>query len=176
LLNLQGYLIPETLNIDTQMKTTFLAIVIALFGTLPFEAQAQHAFPLPELQKLCMQNANDFETFMLTNDYSLQSKLSNATTKVYWSDKKSPEGKQFAVTRSQVPNAVANLQFINTDKKWYLELKKQLAATGYKFVKEENKTINGAQATSSNFTNGKYQISVFSYTTDAAHFGAQIHL
>jgi len=157
------------------MKTTFFAIIIALFGTIPF-AQAQHAFPIADLQKLCMGNANDFETVMLTNDYSLQSKLSNPTTKVYWSDKAGAEGKKYSITRSQVPNAVANIMFTNTDKKWYLELKKQLAATGYKFVKEENKTINGAQASGSNFTNGKYQVSVFTYTTDAAYFGVQIHL
>jgi len=158
------------------MKTTFFAIAIALFGSVPFAARAQHVFPVAELQKLCVQNANDFETFMLTNDYSMQSKQSTPTSKVYTSDKPGAEGKTYTITRAQVPNAVANVIFTTTDKKWYLEFKKQLAATGYKFVKEENKTVNGAQAVSNNYSNGKFQVSVYSYTTDASWFGVQIHL
>ena len=158
------------------MKTTFLAIIIALFGSVPFAANAQYVFPIADLQRLCGQNLTDFETFMLTNDYSMQSKLSNPTSKVYMSDKPGPGGKQYTITRSQVPHAVASVMFTTTDKKWYLDLKKQLAATGYKFVREENKTVNGAQAVCSNFSNGKYEVSVFSYTTDAAWFGVQIHL
>ena len=158
------------------MKKTILTIVIAMLGLAPFAAKAQYVFPIAELQKLCVQNLTDFETFMLTNDYSMQSKQSTPTSKVYTSDKPGAAGKQYSINRSQVPNAVVNLMFTTTDKKWYLELKKQLAATGYKFVKEEQKTVNGAQAVCSNFTNGKYQVSVYSYTTDAPWFGVQIHL
>lgn len=157
------------------MRTRLLAFVIALLCYAPF-AKAQYVFPIADLQKLAVDKMSDFETFMLTNDYSIQSKLSTPTSKVYTSDKPSAAGKPYTITRSQVPNAVANVMFTTTDKKWYLELKKQLASTGYKFVKEEPKAINGAQAVCSNFTNGKYQVSVFSYTTDVAWFGVQIHL
>jgi len=165
-------------NCKTQnsMKASFFSIIIALFAIAPLAANAQHVFPLTELQKFCAQNSSDFETFMLTNDYSLQSKLSNPVSKVYWSDKTGISDKKYTITRSQVPNAVANILFTNTDKKWYLEVKKQLAATGYKFVKEENKTVNGAQATGSNFSNGTFQVSIYTYTTDVPYYVIQIHL
>lgn len=158
------------------MKKAIHILALATIAIGPLQASAQYLFPLAELQKLCTKNSNDFETVALTNDYSVQSKLSSPTAKVYWSDKAGAAGKKYSIVRSQVPGSMVKIDFTTTDKKYYIELKGQLAAAGYKFVKEENKLVNGVQSVCNNYANGKFQVSVYNYTIDEPWYGVQIHL
>ena len=154
------------------MKNTLLALLLVCFA---FVAQAQTNFPLKDLESFCAKNANDFETAMLSADYSIQSKVSNQVTKIYWSDKDGANGKKYIITRTQAPHATISIEFNTTDKKYYLDFKAGLTKNGYKFVKEENKKVNGVETVWYNFSNGKYQIAVASWTADVAWFGVQIH-
>ena len=137
---------------------------------------AQYTFPLPELVKLPSKNASDFETIMLEKDYSLQTKLSDQVSKVYTSDKAGVSDKKYTFVRRQVPNATVGITFTTTDKKYYLDIKAKLAASGYKFVKEENKAVDKVQATWYHFSNGTMNVSICSYTTDVNWFAVQVHL
>jgi len=157
------------------MKTLLLACSIILSAFVPFISQAQYNFPLNELQKLANKNANDFETVMLEKDYTFQSKPSTKELKTYTSDKKGADGKQNIVTRFQVPNAMAKVTFTSTDKKYYLGLKSQMAASGLKFVNEETRTIDGVQAECKNFANGGLKVSLLIYTTDVIWYRAEVH-
>jgi hypothetical protein len=152
----------------------FLALICIVFAG--FTSYAQSVVTLPDLEKLCIKNASDFETFALTKDYSVQSKLSSDVTKVYWCDKANANGKQNTLSRTQIPHASAKVEFTTTDKKWYLDLKALMASTGYKFVNDEKRKIDGIETDMHNFTNGKVHVAVFSWTTDATWFGAQVHL
>jgi hypothetical protein len=151
-----------------------------LFSTLLLSSaalvHAQNTFPLDELTKLTSKNPSDFETAMLEKDYSLQSKESDKVSKVFTSDKAGDKGKKYTFIRRQVPNATVGLTFTTTDKKYYLDLKAKLASSGYKFVKEENKTENGVQTTWYNYTNRTHTVSICSYTTDVTWFSVQCHL
>jgi hypothetical protein len=156
-------------------KSIFLLALTSLF-VLPSTLFAQYTFPLAEFIKMTGQNASDFETTMLEKDYSLQTKLSSAVNKIYTSDKKGAEGKQYTIPRKQVPGASVALTFTTTDKKHYLDTKAKLASSGYKFVKEENKPINNVPATWFLYTNGAYKVSICSYTTDVKWFVVEAHL
>lgn len=157
------------------MKKILGIAAIAAAAIIPNALKAQATFPLPELQKLTEKNASDFETEMLTKDYSMQSKLSSPTNKVYTSDKKGAQGRPYTMSRAQVPNAAAVVTFTTSDKKYYLDLKNQLASSGFKFVNEENKTVNGTSAVCHNFTNKVYTVSLYTYTTDVMWFMVQVH-
>jgi len=113
---------------------------------------------------------------MLEKDYSVQTKLSDPTTKVYMSDKPGVGGKQYTISRHQLPNATPDIIFTSTDKKYYLDFKAKLASSGYKFVKEENKPVNGTPAVWYHYTNGVYRASICSYTTDVTWFVVQVRL
>ncbi|MES2704383.1 MAG: hypothetical protein V4649_17210 [Bacteroidota bacterium] len=143
---------------------------------VPAAAFAQYTFPLVEIQKLTGKNASDFETMMLEKDYSIQTKLSNPTTRVYWSDKPGAEGKKFSISRYQLPGAAVNITFTTTDKKYYLELKKTLASSGFKFLKEENKTTEGLPVVWYHYSNGVHTVSLTSYTKDVTWFMVQVHI
>jgi hypothetical protein len=136
---------------------------------------AQYTFPLSDLQKLPNKNASDFETFVMEKDYSFQSKMSSQIMKVYTSDKPGASGKQYVISRYQVPNAMAKVTFTTTDKKYYLELKSKLAAAGIKYVNEENKTIEGAQAACFNYASGGFKVSLCTYTTDVMWYKVEVH-
>jgi hypothetical protein len=158
------------------MKKNIYLLATAVLFILPSTLFAQYTFPLAEFIKMTGQNASDFETTMLEKDYSLQTKLSSSVVKVYTSDKKGAEGKQYTITRKQVPGASVALTFTTTDKKHYLDTKAKLASSGYKFVKEENKPINNIPATWFLYTNGAYKVSICSYTTDVKWFVVEAHL
>jgi hypothetical protein len=147
------------------MKRSILLFVLFCIVVAPFVSLAQTVVPLPDLEKLCLKNASDFETFALTKDYSIQSKLSTDVTKVYWSDKANVNGKQNTLSRTQIPHASARVEFTTTDKKWYLDLKSLMASSGYKFVNDEKQTINGVPTDLHNFTNGKVHVAVYSFTS-----------
>lgn len=154
-------------------STILLLSSILLSATSAF---AQYTFPLPELVKLPSKNASDFETVMLEKDYSLQTKQSDQISKVYTSDKAGVSDKKYTFVRRQVPNATVGITFTTTDKKYYLDIKAKLASSGYKFVKEENKTTDKVQATWYHYSNGTMNVSICSYTTDANWFSVQVHL
>ncbi|GAA4461577.1 hypothetical protein GCM10023093_06450 [Nemorincola caseinilytica] len=154
-------------------STILLLLSIILSSSAAF---AQYTFPLPELVKLPSKNASDFETIMLEKDYSLQTKLSDQVSKVYTSDKAGVNDKKYTFVRRQVPNAAVGITFTTTDKKYYLDIKAKLAASGYKFVKEEHKTIEKVEATWYHYSNGTMNVSICSYTTDANWFAVQVHL
>ena len=160
------------------MKITTLvpAIAISLLSS-SFAAHAQYNFPLVELEKMTAKNASDFETVVMEKDYTLQSKLSSPVLKVYTSDKAAESGKKNTITRYQVPNAVSKIELSTTDKKYYLELKSKMAAMGFKFLGQEDKTIAGSPATIYNYTNGPFQLSLATYTAagDINWFVVQIH-
>ena len=158
------------------MKRSFIALVTILVALAPLGLHAQYNFPLGELQKLTGKNPSDFETFVLGKDYSLQSKLSSNVMKVYTGDKKNADGTQNTISRYQVPNAMAKVTFTTTDKKYYLDVKTHLAASGLKFVNEENRTIDGVQAECNNYANGALKVSLCSYTTDVTWFKVEVHL
>jgi hypothetical protein len=158
------------------MKKLILQLAFSIALALPATAFAQYTFPLPEFIKLTSQNASDFETTMLEKDYSIQTKQSNAVTKIYVSDKKGPEGKPYTIARKQIPGASVVLTFYTTDKKHYLDTKAKLASSGYKFVKEENKPINNVPASWFHYSNGAYKISICSYTTDVKWFVVEGYL
>lgn len=159
------------------MKKQIITLAIIVIAALPFASFSQAVFPLSELEKMAAKNFSDFETIVLTKDYSLQGKMSNATNKVYTSDKPNANGKPNTVSRSQVPNAKANVVFSTPDKKYYLDVKAHLGTEGYKFVKEENKLTNGEQTAWNNYTNGKFQLSLYSYSKDdVVWYTVQIHL
>ncbi len=158
------------------MKRSYLALAIICIALAPFTVHAQYNFPLGELQKLIGKNPGDFETVVLGNDYSIQSKLSNKVMKVYTSDKHDANGKQYTISRYQVPTAMAKVTFSCTDKKYYLDVKSHLGASGLKFVNEETKTIDGAQAECNNYANGAIKVSLCSYTTDVTWFVVEVHL
>jgi hypothetical protein len=153
--------------------TIMLALCFVAFSHTVF---AQYNFPLAELQKLTGKNASDFETVMLEKDFSIQTKLSNPTTRIFWSDKAGAEGKKYAITRHQVPNAAVNITFNTTDKKYYIELKKTLATSGFKFKGEEAKTIDGVAATWYHYSNGVHTVSLASYSKDVTWFVVQVHI
>jgi len=158
------------------MKRSILIAAVIFITCAPLASFAQHTFPLTELQKLTGKNAGDFETNALEKDYSLQSKLSSNIMKVYTSDKPGPEGKKYILSRYQVPNAMAKITFSTTDKKYYIDIKTHLASSGLKFVKEENKTMEGAQAECNNYANGSLKVSLCSYTTDVTWYVVEVHL
>ena len=149
-----------------------LSIILGAILTITtsFSAYAQYNFPLVEIEKLTAKNASDFETALLEKDYSLDTKASTQVLKVYTSDKPAENGKKNIFTRFQVPNAVPKLEFSSTDKKYYIDIKSKLAPMGFKFLKEEDKTINGVQATVYNYTNGPFQLSLATYTKDVMWF------
>lgn len=155
-------------------------IVFLLLSTIilsSYAANAQHTFALQELVNLTNKNASDFETKMLENDYSLQSKMSDDISKVYTSDKAGDGGKKYKIVRRQVTNSkVVGVTFTTTDKKYYLALKADLAKNGYKFVKEESQTIEKVPATWYHYANGPLTVSICSYTTDVSWFTVQAHL
>lgn len=158
------------------MKKIIILLALTSMSILPNTLFAQYTFPLAEFIKMTGQNASDFETTMLEKDYSLQTKMSSAVNKIYTSDKKGAEGKQYIIARKQVPGASVALTFTTTDKKYYLDTKAKLASSGYKFVKEENKPINNVPATWFLYTNGGYKVSICSYTTDVKWFVVEAHL
>ncbi len=159
------------------MKKTLLRLLFAAIVLSPFSLFAQTTFPLGELEKMCLKDANDFDTYVLGKDYSIQSKLSDAVTKMYWSDKPGPAGKPYTVARFQNPKAVPIVKCTTTDKKYYIELKSSLTANGYKFEKEENKTVNGIQSVWYIYSKGAKQVSLTSYNEgDATWYGVHIHL
>jgi len=158
------------------MKKSVLKLAFGLLLSAPFVAMAQSTFPLPDFIKLTSKNPSDFETTMLEKDYSVQTKLSDPTTKVYMSDKPGVGGKQYTISRHQLPNATPDIIFTSTDKKYYLDFKAKLASSGYKFVKEENKPVNGTPAVWYHYTNGVYRASICSYTTDVTWFVVQVRL
>jgi hypothetical protein len=158
------------------MKNKLLVIAFSAFMMAPIASFAQYEPPLAELEKLCMKNGNDFETFALTNDYTLQPKLSTAEKKIYSSDKAGASGKKYLISRFQVPKAMTEIIFVTTDKKYYIELKGALASAKYKFVKQDDKKIEGVDATGNDFSNGKYSISLYTYTKgDVNYYEVQIH-
>jgi hypothetical protein len=157
------------------MKKIFLALLLSVVLS-PSVSFAQYTFPLTELQKLTNKNASDFETVMIEKDYSIQSKLSNATTKIYWSDKPGVSDKKYIMSRFQVPGGATKLTFSFTDKKHYLELKKALAAGGFKFVKEENKTVDGVETVWYHYSGNGFTVSLCSYTKDVTWFVAEAHI
>jgi hypothetical protein len=158
------------------MKKRFVMLAICFMAFLPLALLAQTNFPLAELQKLTGKNASDFETIMLEKDFSIQTKLSSPTSRVFWSDKPGAEGKKYTITRAQVPNAAANITFSTTDKKYYIELKKTLATSGFKFKGEEAKTVDGVPATWYHYSNGVHTVSLTSYTKDVTWFVVQVHI
>lgn len=152
----------------------FLLLSIAFSSSVTF---AQHNFNLQEMVNLTSKNAPDFETKMLENDYSLQSKMSDEISKVFTSDKAGESGKKYKMVRRQVTNSkIVGLTFSTTDKKYYLSLKADLAKNGYKFVREENQTIEKVPATWYHYKNGPMNVSICSYTTDITWFTVQAHL
>ena len=157
------------------MRKIFVLIAIAFVILTPGILRAQYNFPLVELEKLTNKNASDFETFVMEKDYSLQSKTSTQTLKIYTSDKPSADGKISTITRYQVPNANSKIEFSTTDKKYYLEVKSKLTPMGFKLVNDEVKTINGAQAQVYNYSNGPFQLSLATYTTDGTWYVVDIH-
>ncbi len=159
------------------MKKYFFAFALGFVVSAPFALLAQNTFPLPDLVKLTSKNGSDFETAMLEKDYSVQSKLSNPTTKVYTSDQADAKGKKYSISRHQVPGANPDIVFTTTDKKYYIEVKTKLASGGYKFVKEENKPLEDETPVIwYHYTNGIYKVRICTYTTDAAWFKVQIFL
>jgi hypothetical protein len=157
------------------MKRSLFALAMACFALTPLSVFSQYNFPLGELQKMAQKNASDFETFVMEKDYSLQSKSSNKELKVFASDKPGPSGKQYIISRYQVPNAMARITFITTDKKHYLDVKAKLAAGGVKYVNEENKTIDGTQAACYNYASGALKVTLCTYTTDVTWFKVELH-
>lgn len=158
------------------MKRSFLMLALSFIVSIPFAVQAQAVFPLADLQKMTAKNASDFETLMLEKDYSIQPKQSNPTTKLYQSDKPGPLAKKYTITRHQVPGAAVNLTFVTTDKKFYLDLKGDLAKSGFKFINVENKTVNGVASEWYNYSNKVYTVSLNSNTTDVTWFTVQVHI
>jgi hypothetical protein len=159
------------------MKKTLFQFLFAAIVFAPLSLFAQTNFPLGELEKMCLKNANDFDTYVLGKDYSIQSKLSDAVTKMYWSDKPGAAGKPYSVARFQNPKAIPIVKCTTTDKKYYIELKTALAANGYKFDKEESKTVNGIQSVWYIYTKGVKQVSLTSYNEgEVTWYGVHIHL
>ena len=152
------------------MRLSIIFSTVILTITTSFSVFAQYNFPLVEIEKLTNKNASDFETGLLEKDYSLDTKASTPILKVYTSDQHAANGKQNIFTRYQVPNAVPKLEFSTTDKKYYIDVKSKLASMGFKFLKEEDKTMNGVQATVYNYTNGPFQLSLATYTKDVMWF------
>ncbi len=157
------------------MRISSILTAAILITATSFTAHAQYNFPLVEMEKLTAKNASDFETAVLEKDYSLDPKASTQVLKVYTSDKPSESGKKNLFTRYQVPNAVAKLEFSTTDKKYYIDVKSKLAAMGFKFLNEEDKQINGNQATVYNYSNGPFNLSLATYTKDAMWFVVTLH-
>jgi len=157
------------------MKGIFLMLALTLGITAPRLAQAQYNFPLVELEKLTNKNSSDFDTYVMEKDYTIQSKISTQILKIYNSDKKSADGTTNIITRYQVPNAACKIEFSTTDKKYYLEIKSKLGAMGFKMLNDEVKTINGAQAQVYHYSNGPFQLSLSTYTTDVNWYVVEIH-
>ena len=157
------------------MRINAILPVAILIIITSFTARGQYNFPLVEIEKLTAKNASDFETAVMEKDFSLDAKNSTQILKVYTSDKPSESGKKSIFTRYQVPNAVSKLEFSTTDKKYYLDLKSKLAAMGFKYLNEESKTINGAQAVVYNYSNGPFNLSLSTYATDVTWFVVTLH-
>jgi hypothetical protein len=158
------------------MRKSFFFLAFGFLLSAPLPILAQYTFPLVEMVKLTTKNPSDFETVMLERDYSVDTKLSVPTTKIYTSDKPGATGKKYTFSRHQLPNATPDLIFTSTDKKYYLDFKAKLATSGYKFVKEENRPIGGTPAVWYDYSNGVYRVSICSYTTDDKYFTVQVRL
>ncbi len=142
----------------------------------PRTSHAQYNFALVELEKLTSKNSSDFDTYVMEKDYTIQSKTSTQVLKIYLSDKPSADGTKNIITRYQVPNASCKIEFSTTDKKYYLEVKSKLGAMGFKLINDEVKTINGAQAQVYHYSNGPFQLSLSTYTTDHNWYVVEIHV
>ncbi len=149
------------------MKGTIIFLALAFTFFAPGICHAQYNFPLVELEKLCGKNSSDFDTYVMEKDYTIQSKTSTQILKIYKSDKKSADGTTNVITRYQVPNAASKIEFSTTDKKYYLDVKSKLASMGFKLLNDEVKTINGAQAQVYHYSNGPFQLSLGTYSTEA---------
>ncbi len=150
-------------------------LTVMLIALAPRVLYAQYAFPLGELQKLTTKNASDFETEVMKKDYSYQQKQSNKELKVYTSDKPGKEGQKYVISRYQVPNAMAKVTFITTDKNYYLDVKAKLAATGVKYVNNEEKMVDGNAATVYNYANGALRVALITYSTDINWYRVEVH-
>ncbi len=156
------------------MKKIIFFISGALLSVVSY---AQHTFSLQEMQNFTSRSASDFETAMLENDYSLQNKLSNKESKVYVSDNAAAGGKKYKIVRRQVTNSkVVEVTFYTTDKKYYVGLKKELAAKGFKAIKNEEITVENVPATKYHFFNAPMNIILCTYTTDASWFTVQAYV
>ena len=158
------------------MRSTILLLALSLSFFAPFVCHAQYNFQLVELEKLTNKNSSDFDTYVMEKDYTVQSKISTQILKIYHSDKKSADGTINVITRYQVPNAACKIEFSTTDKKYYLDVKSKLGAMGFKLVNDEVKTINGAQAQVYHYSNGPFQLSLSTYTTEANWYVVEIHI
>ena len=47
---------------------------------------------------------------------------------------------------------------------------------GFKLLNEDTKTIKGAQATVYNYSNGPFQLSLSTYTTDVIWYVVEVHI
>ena len=151
-----------------------LSIVSSVISVMSY---AQHTFSLQEMQNFTSKGPSDFETDMLENDYSLQNKLSDKESKVYLSDKAAADGKKYKIVRRQVTNSkVVEVTFYTTDKKYYIALKKDLAAKGFKAVKNEEITVENVPATKYYFVNAPMNVILCTYTTDASWFTVQTYV
>jgi hypothetical protein len=153
-------------------------LILLFAGVLAaISVSAQHTFSLQEMQNFTSKGASDFETSMLESDYSLQNKLSDKESKVYLSDKASPDGKKYKMVRRQVTNSkVVEVTFYTTDKKYYIALKKDLASKGFKAIKNEEVTVENVPATKYHFFNAPMNIILCTYTTDASWYTVQAYV
>jgi hypothetical protein len=154
----------------------YLLISAVAFILLPLSSHAQYNFPLAELQKLTSKNASDFDTYVMGKDYSLQGKVSTNIMKVYASDKAGPQGKKYTIVRYQVPGAMTKITFSTTDKKFYLDVKSNLASSGLKYASQGEKTIENMQATCYNYANGALKVSLCTYSAEENWFVIEVHL
>jgi len=157
------------------MKNIITAVAITVFSLAPFVSNAQFNFPVTEIQKLTNKNVSDFDTYVMEKEYSMDNKASTQILKVYHSDKPAADGKQYTITRYQVPNMACKIEFTTTDKKYYLDIKSKLESMGFKLMSDQVKTINGSQAQVYNYSNGPFVLVLSNYKTDVTWYVVEIH-
>lgn len=157
------------------MKKLILFAAVTLATLAPRLAQAQYNFPAAELQKMTNKNVSDFDTYVMEKEYSMDNKASTQILKVYHSDKATADGKNYTITRYQVPNAACKIEFSTTDKKYYLDIKSKLESMGFKLVNDQVKVIKGAQAQVYNYTNGPLMLILSTYHTDVTWYVVEVH-
>jgi hypothetical protein len=142
-----------------------IALTLALFGIFAVHAICQSTFTVTELENLALKNSDDFETFVLTREYSLynNNKTTDCNHVLYWADQARSNGRKDQIGMTTCADNSHVVEFDTTNKDYFLKFKQAIKSKGYKFSHEEQKTVQGTTFYYKHYKKGSKQITLFSY-------------